>query len=122
MSAVQRAFGRVCALGLVSVAAACAAHKTSVVPPGGAIYAHYKAPLTSNHEGAPTGAGVAKASSSQTKFLWIPLNAALSFSWDDAAIAKIASDAGMSSVAYADYELFSVLGIWQTFTVHVYGN
>jgi len=122
MNAVQRAFGRVCALGLVAVAAACAAPKTSVVPPGGFIYSHYKAPLTSNHAGAPTGAGVSKTSSSQTKFLWIPLNASLSFSWDDAAIAKIANDAGMASVAYADYEFFNVLGIWQTFTVHVYGN
>lgn len=122
MNAVQRAFGRVCALGLVSLSAACAAYKTSVVPPGGLIYAHYKAPLTSNHAGAPTGAGVKKSSSSQTKFLWIPLYPNLSFSWDDAAIAKIASDAGMSSVAYADYEFFNVLGIWQTFTVHVYGS
>jgi hypothetical protein len=122
MNAVQRALGRVCALALLPVAAACSAHRTSVVPPGGFLFAHYKAPLTSNHAGAPTGAGVSKTSSSQTKFLWIPLNAGLSFSWDDAAVAQIAGNAGMSSVAYADYEFFNVLGIWQTFTVHVYGN
>ena len=122
MSAVLRAFGRVCALGSLALVAACANHRSSVVPPGGMLYANYKAPLTSNHDGSPTGSGVSKTSSSHTKFLWIPLNAALSVSWDDAAIAQIAKDAGMSSVSYADYEYFNVLWIWQTFTVHVYGS
>ncbi len=93
-----------------------------MVPPGGAIFAQVKAPLTTSFGGNPTGAATAKASSSQTRFLNIPIAGQWSFSWDDAAIAKIATDAGMSSVAYADYEVFNVLGVWQTFTVHVYGN
>jgi hypothetical protein len=127
MNALQRALRRVCALALVPVAAACAAgYGADVVPPGGAIFAQIKAPLTSNASGCPTGAGVAKTSSSQTKFLQIlkiPLNfAGVSFSWDDAAIEKIAREAGMSSVSYADYEFLNVLGIWETLTVTVYGN
>lgn len=124
MSAVQRALRGVGALALVSTVTACGltSHKAPVNPPGGAIFAHVKAPLTANYDGNAAGAATMKTSSSQTKFLNVPIAGQWSFSWDDAAIGQIASSAGMTSVAYADYEVMNILGIWQTFTVHVYGN
>ena len=124
MTAVTRGIHRITALGIVLSFAACAHYKTAVIPPGGAFYTHLKAPLTVDFHGNATGPATAKASQSATKFLGIPLigGGLLSASWDDAAIAKIATDAGMSSVSYADYELLNILGVWQTFTVSVYGN
>ena len=123
MAAAIRALMRVAALGAGLVSAGCASYGTEVMPPGGAIYSHIRAPLTTDFHANPVGAVTKKASSSATKFLHIPLGGLpLSFSWDSAAIQKIAADGGISTVSYADYEFLNVLGIWSEFTVHVYGN
>jgi hypothetical protein len=100
------------------------AYQAPVKPPLGGIFTEIKAPLTPNFNANPTGEATAKASKSYTRYLYIPLYGPqfFSFGWDRAAIAEIAQQGGLQEVSYADYELFSVLGIYSEFTVNVYGN
>ncbi len=42
--------------------------------------------------------------------------------WDSNAIGDIAKANGLTTVYYADIETFSILGVWNQYTVHVYGN
>lgn len=42
--------------------------------------------------------------------------------WDSAAIGDIAKKQGMEEVYFADVETFSILQIWNRYTVHVYGK
>jgi hypothetical protein len=46
----------------------------------------------------------------------------LSFAWDDASIGDIARRKGLHELYFADLEIFSVLHIWNQYTVHVYGK
>lgn len=94
-----------------------------VKPPLGGIYTEIKAPLTPNFGGTPTGPATVKASKTGTRLLYIPLYGPLvSIGWDKADIATIAREGGIQDVSYADYDFFSVLGIYSEFTVNVYGN
>ena len=42
--------------------------------------------------------------------------------WDSAAIGDIARKRGMKEMYFADLEIFSILNIWNKYTVHVYGQ
>jgi hypothetical protein len=42
--------------------------------------------------------------------------------WGSAAIGDRAKKEGMREVCYADLEIFSVLRVWNEYTVHVYGK
>ena len=42
--------------------------------------------------------------------------------WDSAAIGDIAKKNGMTELYFADVETFSILHIWNQYTVHVYGK
>jgi len=42
--------------------------------------------------------------------------------WDSAAIGDVAKKQGMQEVYYADVETFSILSIWNEYTIHVYGK
>lgn len=100
----------------------CVYYQAPVVPPLGGVYTSLKAPLTPNFQKNPTGSGTAKVSQKFTHYFYEPLITHSSFAWDDVAIAKIAREGGIKEVSYADYEILNVLGIYQRFTVHVYGN
>jgi hypothetical protein len=41
---------------------------------------------------------------------------------DDASIEAAARQGGLDEVAYADYEMMNVLGVYSEFTVHAYGK
>ncbi len=45
-----------------------------------------------------------------------------SAAWDSAAIGDIAKRNGLNEIYFADLETFSVLRIWNQYTVHVYGK
>jgi len=98
-------------------------HKTPVIPPPGLIYSDVKAPLTVNYHGTPVGSAASKSGSKKTKYLWIPIPfVPLRFGWDEAEVSTIARENGITEIAYADYQIMSILGIYQEFTVQVYGN
>lgn len=42
--------------------------------------------------------------------------------WDSAAIGDIAKKNGLTEIYFADVETFSILHIWNQYTVHVYGK
>jgi hypothetical protein len=94
-------------------------HQTPIRPPMGVIFSQYKAPLTTDVEKTEIKTAVGSAS---TQYLLIPIVGALTFSWDRCDIEEAARQGGLKVVHHADYELFNVLGIYQKFTVHAYGE
>jgi hypothetical protein len=49
-------------------------------------------------------------------------NPSLGVAWDDAAIGDIAKKNGLHELYFADLEYFSVLHVWNDYTVHLYGK
>ncbi len=116
-------WGLLAALCLVPLAAGCSSPLAScpVVPPVGFIYEHTKAPLSVNYNDTLVNPG--KTGSVKTRYIcgW-PIIFNSSFAMDDASIQAAARAGGIDEVAYADYEMMNVLGIYSEFTVHAYGK
>lgn len=91
---------------------------TPVLPPTGGIFTNIKAPLTVDHTGVGSGSKVGTAS---TMFIREPIFQT-SYAWQDASIKSAAASGNISKIAYADYELLTVLGLFGQFTVRVYGD
>ncbi len=88
----------------------CAAYATSPVP--GMLYNDVKAPLAvTNSQTAPTKKGVGEA----TSFLGL-------FAFGDTSIETIAQVAGITEIHHVDYHSTSILGLFATYEVTVYGN
>jgi len=78
----------------------------------GIIYTGVKAPLEATSSNEPfSKAGKAKAS----QVLGIA-------AWGDATIQTAATSAGIKTIHHVDYEAFSVLGVYSSFEVTVYGD
>jgi hypothetical protein len=85
----------------------------------GLLYTHTWTPLTTDmHETkvAPTTSGTG-----DIKHI-VLLYPAFSVAWDDAALGDIAKKRGLQELYYADLEYFSILHIWNDYTVHLYGK
>lgn len=80
-------------------------------PVSGGIYTDVKAPITATSNAVGTKVGSAKA----TSILGIVATG-------DASIAAAASNGGIRNISHVDYQAMSILGIYATFTVYVYGN
>jgi len=102
--------------------AACSAYTTRapVIPPRGLLYTDVHAPLKIEMNETKLGAkhGEAKVRYLSLWFLFPLLDGA----WGDAAIAQAASNGDIKTVRHADYELLNVLGVYNEFTVYVYGD
>lgn len=98
------------------------AYSAPVKPPQGMLFVDVKAPLTAQFNGTPVGANLKKVSKTHTGFFRDFIFTGGTFAWDDVAISEIARRGGIEEVAYADYELMNILGIYGTFTINVYGN
>ncbi len=109
------------AAGAVMVfSSGCLSYRAPVKPPLGAIYTEIKAPLTVNFHNTPVGAPNKKYSQKYTRYLNI--FGYVSVAWDEAAIGEIAREGGITEIAYADYQVKSILGIYGEFQINVYGN
>ena len=111
--------------GLMAVAAlnGCAAnYVTPVKPPTGFLYSKYSAPLTVNFNNTPCDESLIKASESKTFFVHDWLLTGISVAWGDADVARVAREAGIVEIAYADHEFLNILGFYATFTINVYGQ
>jgi len=53
---------------------------------------------------------------------WKTFSYIVRFDWDSAAIADAARAAGIKEIAYADLQIFSILGIWEQRRAIVYGK
>ena len=110
-------------LGLsLVVFAGCASPRARFVPPQGFIYTSYKAPLLVDYNETPVGDQKGSASA---QHVGVPYPTAFGprldlFAWDDCSIKKASESGQITKVGTADYEFFSILGIYAKTTVHVY--
>jgi hypothetical protein len=103
---------RVSLLGLAALGTGCAMGAAPVIPPA-ALIQNYKAPLDIDHDqsqlGSKRGTSVAKT------VLGV-------VSWGDASTHAAAKSGSITTIRSADYEFFTVFGIYSTYTTIVYGD
>jgi hypothetical protein len=114
---------RLCMLGLMAgtlVGLGGGCYTAPFKPPQGVIFTQVKAPLMVNQKHTPVAQTSGRVESSCIRIPnpWVPLSVA----WDDCSIGKAAKAGGITNVYYADYEYFSVLGIYNRMTVTAYGD
>jgi hypothetical protein len=87
----------------------------------GCLYVHTVEPLTLDMDRTPV-VGTEKAGS--LKLITFPpfCGSYQLVAWDSAAIGDIARKEGLQEIYFADLETFSILRVWNEYTVHVYGK
>ena len=99
-------------LCLALFATGCAMNAAPVIPPPSLIQ-NYKAPLDIDHQ--ETQLGTKQGTSVSTTVLGI-------ITWGDAGTHAAAKSGGITTIRSADYEFFTVFGIYSTYTTIVYGD
>lgn len=84
-----------------------------VMPPQGALYASFKAPLDTNVENTDMGTKTGEAQSVSILGL---------ISYGDCSVNSAAKNGGLTKINHADYEFFNVLYIYQSFKTIAYGD
>jgi len=87
----------------------------------GCVYVHTVEPLTVDMDRTSVS-GVEKEGSIQLIAFPYYFTSFGLVAWGNAAIGEVSKQQGMEKVYYADLETFSVLRIWNQYTVHVYGK
>lgn len=87
----------------------------------GCLYVHTFEPLTADMNRTAVG-GVEKSGSLQVISFPTFMGNQRLVAWGKAAIGEVAKREAMSEVYFADVETFSVLSIWNKYTIHVYGR
>ena len=112
------------ALGVLAAAllAGCTFYRVPVRPPAGALYTHYRAPLTTQFSGTP--ATHSRHGRAGTFYIMIPtfIGPPLTFAWEDASVEKAAQDGNITRLHYADHEFTSVFGIFGHYETIAYGE
>lgn len=93
--------------------------RTPVRMPPALIFSMHKAPLQHDFEATPRGS---KQGEANTHYIGDPLFGLPIFAWGDASVERAKAQGGLDAVHFADYEVFSILGIYREFTVRVYGD
>jgi len=106
---MKNVFFLICALAAVVLVSGCTA---------GLIYTHTWTPLTVDEH---TTKVVPSSGMGDIKHIAL-LHPALSVAWDDAALGDIAKKNGLQELYFADLEYFSILHVWNDYTVHLYGK
>lgn len=97
-------------LALLVFVAGC--YSAPVMPPLGSAYTKVQAPLDVDYnKSAVGGSGHATAQ-----------NVLGLVTWGDCSAAAAAANGGISTIDGADYEFFTILGVYQKFTTIVHGN
>ena len=86
------------------------------MPPTGALYTEIKAPLTTDLNNQKLIKTYGEAATTHVAYY------IFSFAIGDASLQKAIKDGLLKNVAYADYEWFSILGIYGKLTVKAYGE
>ncbi len=97
----------------------CTTWRAPVEPPPGLLFTHYRAPLTADVAGVPTGG---KTGTASTLYVRDPIITGMGIAWADASIEAAAAEGDITKIHYADYEVLSVLGVFGQFTVRVHGE
>lgn len=93
----------------------CNLYNTPVMPPQGWIVSNIKAPLSADNTGVKVNEQQKTGMAEVENYLGI-------ISVGDCSIEEAADDGNLTTIDYADYEYFNVLGVYQRFTVKVHGN
>ena len=89
----------------------------------GRIYQHTHEPLDLNLSGTPVFTGKDEVGSAAVSHVHVPLSSIdIDLLWESNAIGDVMRRHGLDEVYYADLETFSVLGIWNQYTVYAYGK
>lgn len=92
-----------------------------VVPPRGFFFSHFRAPLVLPPQ-APLPSPGAERTHGARRLLYLKIPYAnLDLSTGRAGLESAARKAGLAKVVYADYEYRSLLGYFQTITIHAWG-
>ena len=96
----------------------CASPRAEFMPPLGAFYTNYKAPLLIDYNETPVED---KEGTASAQYFRVPYpNLRLDFAWDGCSIKEACENGKITKVGTADYEFFSILGIYAKTTVHVH--
>ena len=99
-------------LATAAAATGCAMASAPVIPPAAAIQ-NYQAPLDiDNHE---TQLGAKRGTASTYAVLGL-------VSWGDGSTRAAAAEGGLTTIRTADYEFFTVFGLYSRYTTVVYGD
>lgn len=89
----------------------------------GHIYQHTHEPLDLNLAQTPVFAAPDQRGESSVKHIHVPLTSLeIDLLWNSNAIGDVMKRNGLEEVHYADLETFSILGIWNEYTVYAYGK
>jgi hypothetical protein len=99
-------------LGFALLATGCAMASAPVIPPV-ALVQNYKAPLDIDYQ--ETQLGTRQGSASTHSILGL-------FAWGDGSTRAAAQDGGVTTIRSADYEFFTVLGVYSKYTTVVHGE
>lgn len=100
------------ALALAALIDASGCMVAPVVPPQGIVFTNFKAPLDLDQNGTPVSEKSGKAE---------VMNILNLFSWGDGSIETAAKNGGIQTIESADYEYFTVLGLFHKYTTVVHG-
>ena len=89
-------------------------YSTPVMPPQGWLFSDVKAPLSANNQGIKVAGSKVGIGESQCVLGLVTTG--------DSSIEEAADDGDITNIAYADYEYFNILGIYQRFRVKVHGE
>jgi hypothetical protein len=103
-------------IGLM-VFSGCASPDSAFVPPGGVLFANYKAPLLVSYDDAAISQNSGDASA---EYVHDIILTGLDFAWADCSLNEAIQDGRFNKVGSADYSFFNVLGVYAKTTVHVY--
>lgn len=106
---------------LASVVSGCRANSMmgKFKPPSGLLVTSMKMPLTTEFNETPVKQKKGVAS---TTYIYDFLLTGLDFAWEDCSIDKAAANGNLTTVEYADVEVFQVFGIFGKTTVTAYGE
>lgn len=88
----------------------------------GIIYTHVTTPLDTNMSKTPIGVEEADLEFKHLVVVQTGLGLIFMCMWDSAAVGDIAEKYGIETVYFADLEELHVLGVLNTYTVHIYGK
>jgi hypothetical protein len=108
-------------LGCAALLSACAVLpiRAPVRPPLGLLYARQSAPLLVDFDETQLGTKRGRAT---VQYVQDPFFTGANLAWGNADLEKAARNGDIDRVRHADYEVFSVLGVYMRFTVHAYGD
>ncbi len=89
----------------------------------GRIYQHTHEPLDTNFSSTPVFTGKDQIGSAAVTHVHVPMTSVqVDLLWNSNAIGDVMKRNGLEEVYYADLETFSILGIWNEYTVYAYGK